>query len=307
MATPMLVVSGVIADVDWITHLGGAGAFMHGRRTVTDSLLGTVVLIGAVTVAFWLLGRKYSKLAVGFGLALLMCAIGGGVHLLMDLLNGYGVKLMWPFSPKWYGWDLADTVDAWIVFFLLCGLLIPELFRLVLEEIGSKPKKRGRQRGAIVGLIFVVLFIAGRAYEHQRAVELLDSREYSGQVPLEVAAFAHPSNPLVWSGVTETDNALFNVDVPVGPSSVFDPDLADVHYKPEPSPALTIALKSATAMDFLGYARFPLANVEPVGRGFQVKLRDMRFASEPPGRRGIVAIIDLDSQSMVTGERLEFE
>ena len=66
------------------------------------------------------------------------------------MLNSDGIKLLWPFSQKWYGWDLANSVDAWIIFFLLCGLLVPELFRLVLEEIGSKPKKRGRQRGAIV-------------------------------------------------------------------------------------------------------------------------------------------------------------
>ena len=229
------------------------------------------------------------------------------MHLLLDLLNGYGVKLLWPFSQKWYAWDLADSVDAWIIFFLLCGLLLPELFRLVLEEIGSKPKKRGRQRGAIVGLILVALFVAGRAFAHQRAIALLDSREYRGQAPLVVAAFPRPSNPLLWSGVVETDNALFNVDVPRGPGSVFDPDLADVHFKPEPSLTLKNAVNSAAAIEFLSYARFPLANVEPEGDGFQVRLRDMRFASELPGRRGIIAVIDLNAQSLVIGERLEFD
>ena len=306
-ATPMLLVSGLIADVDWVTRLGGASAFLRGHRTATHSLLGTVVLIAAVTAAFWLAGRKYPKLAVELVPAVLICTVGAGMHLLLDMLNGDGIKLLWPFSQKWYGWDLADSVDAWIIFFLLCGLLIPELFRMVLEEIGSKPKKRGRQRGAIVGLIFVVLFIAGRAFAHQRAIALLDSREYRGQVPLEVAAFPHPSNPLVWSGVAETDNALVNVDVPLGPATVFDPDLADVHFKPEPSLTLTNALNSATAIAFLGYARFPLANVEPEGAGYQVRLRDMRFASELPGRRGIIAVIDLNAQSLVIGERLEFD
>ena len=57
----------------------------------------------------------------------------------------------------------------------------------------------------------------------------------------------------------------------------------------------------------LGYARFPLAQVEPQGRGYEVRLRDMRFASELPGRRGIIAVIDLNAQSLVIGERLEFD
>jgi len=307
MATLMLLVSGLAADADWVTRLGGASAFLHGHRTATHSLLGTVVLIAVAATSFWFAGRKYPKIAVGIFPALLICTVGAGVHLLLDLLNGYGVKLLWPFNLEWYAWDIVDSVDAWILFFLLVGLLTPELFRLVLEEIGSKPKKSGRQRGAIVGLSLVILFVAGRVVAHERAVALLDAREYRRQAPLEVAAFPRPSAPLVWSGVVETDNALINVNVPLGPGSVFDPDLADVHFKPEPSLALQNAVKSATAIEFLSYARFPLANVEPEGDGFQVRLRDMRFASELPGRRGIIAVIHLNAQSLVIGEHLEFD
>jgi inner membrane protein len=307
MATPMLLVSGLAADVDWVTRLAGASGFLHGHRTATHSLVGTLAIIAGVTVGFWIAGKRFSKLAVNILPALAICAAGAGFHLLLDLLNGYGVKLMWPFNARWYAWDIADSVDAWIIFFLLTGLLLPELFRLVLEEIGSKPKKRGRQRGAITGLLFISLFIAGRAVAHQRAVALLDAREYRGQVPLEVAAFPRPATPLVWSGVVETDNALVNLNVPLGPGSVFDPDVADVHFKPEESLALKNAVKSATAVEFLGYARFPLASVEPEGDGFQVRLRDMRFAPELPGRRGIIAVIHLNAQSLVIEEHLEFD
>jgi inner membrane protein len=307
MATPILLVSGLVADVDWVARVGGASAFLHGHRTVTHSLLGTVALIAAVTAGFWLAGRKYPKLAVGLFPALVICTAGAGVHILLDLLNGYGVELLWPFSAKWYAWDIADSVDAWVIFFLLAGLLVPELFRLVLEEIGSKPKKRGRQRGAIVGLSLMILFVAGRAVAHGRAVALLDSREYRGQAPLEVAAFPRPSNPLAWSGVVETDNALVNLNVPLGPGASFDPDLADVHFKPEDSLALKNAVKSATAIELLSYARFPLANVEPEGDGFLVRLRDMRFASELPGQRGIIAVIHLNAQSLVIEGHIEFD
>ena len=306
-ATPMLLVSGLIADVDWVTRLGGADIFLRGHRTATHSLVGTTAIIVVVAAASWFAGRKYPKYAVGILPALIICAIGAGAHLLLDLLNGYGVKLLWPFSPKWYAWDLADAVDSWILFFLLAGLLIPELFRLVLEEIGSKPKRHGRQRGAIVGLVFVALVIAGRGFAHQRAVALLDARDYRGQTPLEVAAFPRPSNPLLWSGVAETDNALFNMEVPLGPGREFDSELADVHFKPQPSLTLKNAVSSPTAIEFLNFARFPLASVQPEGDGFQVRLRDMRFESELAGRRGIIAVIDLNAQSLVIGERLEYD
>jgi inner membrane protein len=306
-ATPMLLVSGLVADVDWVTRLGGAATFLRGHRTATHSLIGTAAIIAAVATASWFIGRKSSKFAVGILTAFGICAIGAGVHLLLDLLNGYGVKLLWPFSPKWYAWDLADSVDSWILFFLLVGLLTPELFRLVLEEIGSKPKRHGRQRGAIFGLVFVALVIAGRASAHQRAMALLDSRDYREQTPLEAAALPKPSNPLLWAGVVETDNAVFNVEVPLGPGREFDPESADVHYKPEASLTLKNAISSATAVEFLSFARFPLANVEPQGDGFRVRLRDMRFESELSGRRGIVAVIDLNKQSLVISERLEYD
>jgi inner membrane protein len=306
-ATPMLLVSGLIADVDWVTRLGGADAFLRGHRTVTHSLAGTAAIVAAVAATSWFTGRKYPKFAVGILPALAICMIGAGAHLLLDMLNGYGVKLLWPFSAKWYAWDLADSVDSWILFFLLVGLLIPELFRLVLEEIGSRPKRRGRQRGAIFGLVFVGLVIAGRSFARQRAIALLDSRDYRGQTPLLVAAFPKPSNPLFWSGVVETDNALINLEVPLGPGRAFDPELADVHFKPEPSVTLKNAVSSTTAIEFLNFARFPLASVQHEGDGFQVRLRDMRFASELAGRRGLIAVIHLNAQSLVISEHLEYD
>ena len=136
---------------------------------------------------------------------------------------------------------------------------------------------------------------------------MLDSREYRGQAPLEVAAFPRPATPLIWSGVVETDNAVVNVNVPLVPGAVFDPDLADEHFKPEESLTLKNAATCATAVEFLSYARFPLASVEPRGDGFEVRLRDMRFASELPGRRGIIAVIHLNAKSLVIDERLEFD
>src|SRR5579863_1779458 len=267
-ATPMLVVSGLIADVDWVTRLGGAATFLRGHRTVTHSLIGTAAIVAAVGAASWFLGRWNTKFAVGIIPALGICAVGAGVHVLLDMLNGYGVKLLWPFSPKWYAWDLANSVDSWILFFLLVGLLTPELFRLVLEEIGSRPKRTGRQRGAIFGLVFVALVIAGRAFAHERAIALLDSREFRGQTPLVVAAFPRPSNPLVWSGVVETDNAVINLEVPLGPGREFDPELADVHFKPESSVTLQNGVASPAAIEFLSFARFPLASIQPEGDGF---------------------------------------
>jgi len=306
-ATPMLLLSGLVADIDWVARLGSADLFLRGHRTITHSLFGTAAIAVAAAFLSRLAGRKFPKFAVGVLPALAICTVGTGAHLLLDLMNPDGVQLLWPLSARWYAWDLTDPVDAWILFFLLACILIPELFRLVHEEIGSKRKRNGQRRGAIVGLTLVALFIAGRAVAHQRAIALLDSRTYQGQTPLAVAAFPQPSNPLLWSGVVETDNAVINLEVPVGPGSEFDPEQADVHFKPAPSPALNKALNTAAAKEFLSFARFPLASVEPEENGWQVRLRDMRFASEFSGRRLVIAVIDLNAQSIVIRNDLEYE
>jgi len=306
-ATPILLVSGLAADVDWATRLGTAATFLRWHRTATDSIVGAAVIAALVGVAAWLLGKKFPKFAVGLPQALLLSAIGASAHLLLDLLNGYGVMLLRPFTERWYAWDVVNSIDSWILFFLIAGIFVPELFRLVLDEIGSKPKRRGGQRGAIFALVCVGLVVAGRAFLHQRAIALLASREYRGQTPLVVAAFPKSSNPFLWSGVVETDNAVFNLEVPVGLGRAFDPDQAEVHYKPQPSDALKNAVACPTAVEFLNFARFPLASLQPEGDGFEVRLRDMRFATELPGHLGIVAVVDLNAQSQVIGERLEFD
>ena len=93
-ATPMLLVSGLIADVDWVTRLGKAEIFLRGHRTATHSLAGTAAIVATIAAVSWLAGCKYTKYAVGIFPALAICAIGAGAHLLLDMLNGYGVKLL---------------------------------------------------------------------------------------------------------------------------------------------------------------------------------------------------------------------
>jgi membrane-bound metal-dependent hydrolase YbcI (DUF457 family) len=71
-ATPMLLVSGLIADSDWLSYYGGARAFLYGHRTATHSLLGTALLAVLVTAAFSLMGRRYPGWA--FNSLSLVCA-----------------------------------------------------------------------------------------------------------------------------------------------------------------------------------------------------------------------------------------
>src|SRR6266849_2073648 len=238
LATPMLLISGLAADLDWLSVFRGARAFLRDHRVVTHSLVGAAVIALATAGAFWALGRKHPSAPIRFVRALLVCGAGTAGHLLFDLGNSYGVMLLWPFRAKWYAWDLLAPIDPWVLILLLLGLLLPGLFRLVSEEIGARPKARGAQRGAIIALALLAAYCGGRSVLHERAIALLRSRLYRGSTPLAAGAFPRGASPLTWSGVVETDNTLEQIEVSLAPGSSFDPDLARTHFKPEASPAL---------------------------------------------------------------------
>src|SRR5260370_18375260 len=292
----MSVGAGLAADLDWLSSLGGASAFLSGHRTATHSLFGAAAIAVFVAAGFWALGRIYPRFSVHFVPAVLVCATASGVHLLLDLTNSYGVKLFWPFREKWFAWDLVDEVDPWLLAILAGGLLLPALFHLIGEEIGSAKKRRKGLRGAVIVLVSVALFIGARWTLHDRAVELLRSRLYRGEAPLLVAASPPPMPPFAWSGVVETEAALHQADLSVVLNPSFDPDSGRTLYKPEPSAVLESARKSRAATMFLQFARFPKATVEPTLDGFRVQLRDLRFAHSGVAHPQVPALLAFNNQ-----------
>jgi membrane-bound metal-dependent hydrolase YbcI (DUF457 family) len=306
LATPMLVASSLAADLDWLSSLGGPRAFLLGNRTVTHSLLGTAVIALAVAAIFWRLRRKHATSPIRFGPALAICAIGAGVHLLMDLTNSYGVMLLWPFRRRWFAWDLVDTLDVAILVWLLLGLLLPLLFRLITEEIGAKAKRRGPERGAIIALVMVFLWIGARWAMHDRAIQMMGARMYHGDLPVAVGAFPEAVSPFEWKGVVETEGAIDVLDVPIGPQGVFDPTVGRMYFKPEASPVIDEARKSLLVKEFLEFARFPKATVQKTEEGLRFELRDVRFDTWMPGKPVPKVIVDLNSQNQIVDERLFF-
>jgi inner membrane protein len=303
----MLLVSGLAADLDWVSYAWGAPGFLAWHRTASHSLLGGAVIAGAVAAGFSFLGRRRdASPAVRFLPAVAVCAAGAGLHLLLDLCNSEGVKLLWPFSARWFAWDLTETVDPGLLLILLAGILLPGLMNLISEEIGAHAKGRPGQRGAIMALSLVALYTGGRALLHERANTLLSSHIYREEEPIRASAFPTFS-PLVWRGVVETETGLHLVEVPVWPGARFDPRTARSQFKPEESSTLERAVSSDAARMFLAYARFPLARVEPAGDGWEVRIQDLRLASAARNSAGIVAVIMLDAQGEITGESLEFE
>jgi len=185
--------------------------------------------------------------------------------------------------------------------------MVPELFRLVLEEIGSKPRKRGGS--------------AARSWASAWRLYLLRGAPWRMGVPWRCSIRANTAakrprsrrlpptfQPARLVRRCGADNALVNVNVPLGPGSAFDPESGGRTFQAEDSLALKKRRKKRNGHRVPRYARFPLAAVSsPMATAFRSAFSDMRFASELAGRRGIAAVIHLNAQSLVIDGNLNFD
>jgi membrane-bound metal-dependent hydrolase YbcI (DUF457 family) len=309
----MLVVSGVAADLDFLSYLGGPSAFLRFHRAVLHSVFSSVALVCVLAFVFWTVGRRLAATkpvsnlpALSFLAAVAVCAVGVVAHLLLDLASGIGVQLLWPFRQSWAAWNLLSNVDPWVLVLLVLGLLLPELFRLVSEEIGERRKGARGQRAAVVTLLLLLIYVGARAGLHSRAVDELNSREYRGAAPLATEAFPSALSPFAWRGVVSTDDAIDVVEISLAPGARFDPDRAVAHYKPEDSAALVAAENTQAAKTFLRYARFPLASLERGDEGYRFTLRDMRFAPGDRGADNTIANVELSGDLRVTAQAFRY-
>ncbi|MGA8100560.1 MAG: metal-dependent hydrolase [Candidatus Acidiferrales bacterium] len=311
-ATGLLIVSGVAADLDLLSYFGGPNTFYRFHGTLLHSVTGSCLLALAIAGLAMFLDRcRAAQRPPGtpplrFPGVLAACAIGCGGHLILDGFGDNPMRLWWPFYNRWWCLNFTATFALWIFLILLAGAALPALFRLINEEIGERKKGPQISKGAVAALLLVAAAIGWRGWMHRRAEDLLFSRQYHGAAPVRAAAFPEIVTPLAWRGVVATDNSLETLEVSFAPGSVFDPDRSIREYKPDPSPALDAAERTATAQLFLAYAQFPAASFQQADDGYRLVLRDLRYASDVHGLPHLIAEIDLDLHVRVTREGLRF-
>jgi len=302
-ATIAIVLAGVVADVALLRIYFGPSAYLAFTHTYFHSILAALAFTLVATLPFLLLKPKVPEnipVAAVFSAALVAALF----HLVLDTCQTDGVELLWPFSRRRFMMDWLPPLDLWVLGILLAGILLPLLSGLVTEEIGARSKDPRGRRGATLALAAVILYLLVRLVFHSDAIASLQSRIYRGELPHKVAAFAESSSPFRWYGIVETARALYDVEVPVGPGSDFDPSSATTSYKPEPSPALNAARNSAVAQRFLQVARFPKATVEQTPAGFHVMLRAFPYSRDSSSSVRVQALIDTDPSGKILSEEL---
>lgn len=317
LATLTLTLAAEAPDLDVLGRFGGpAFGFAH-HRGFTHSFLGTLIcaafVVGFVYLIWRLRGCKIKdpNLPPRWGLLFGYACLAGLSHILLDFTNNYGVRPFWPFSEKWYSWDIVFIVEPVMLALLILGLLVPAIFGLVDREIGIQKRGPRGRLAASLALAGVVLMWGVRDYEHRRAVNALESREYQGVDPLRVSAYPTWINPFHWYGVVETP-AFFAL-APVNSSAPeVDPEgEMELRYKPEETPVTLAAKRSYLGRVYLDWAQYPITETEELSGeqgGYIVHFQDLRFVQVPSavngdrGRRVLGAAIELDKNLHVVGD-----
>jgi len=309
LATATTTLAAEAPDLDILGNLKNPVFGFAHHRGFTHSFLGialtSLAVVGLMYAIWRLRGRKTRDPNVQprWGLLFAFAYLAGLSHILLDFTNNYGVRPFWPFSEKWYSWDIVFIADPVILALLLGGLLLPGFFRLISEEVGARKRGPHGRLAATLALVGVVMLWGVRDYQHRRAISALDARLYENADPIRVSAYPLWWTPFRWMGVVETQNFFATMPVDSWTPDVDPESQMQIRYKPEETPVTLAAKRSYLGRVYLDWAKYPITETEqlPSG-GHLVRFRDLRF--DYPGRRGILsASVVLDQNLNVVGYR----
>lgn len=270
-AMPALILAANLPDID-------AGCAIYGieslamRRGLTHgpiALLLLPLLLWALLIAIdrWQArrGTRPTKRApIHTGWLLALCYIGCASHPAFDWLNNYGIRLLEPFSHRWFYGDTLFIIDLWI--WIALGLSVWLSLRRERHGVANWQRPAWVGFATVSAYIFInglITFAAERTtMEALRAIGRTDVHVVASPPPL-----AFWTRDVFWRDASRYGSGSFTpgfggtLDMGGKPTGMADPRLA-TWVKGDPA-----------ARAFLFWARMPVA--DPAGD--TIVLRDQRY------------------------------
>jgi len=222
------------------------------------------------------------------------------------VLGGAAFLLVSKTKTSKFFWAAVAAIITFLILFsgrsgdlphqtLIAGLWIAALVVIIgLYVIGARERWGSKIAFAAIGV--VVVYWGALAFFHSRALERGRDEANrivgpNGESVSRLAAMPTLANPLRWDFVFETDRATYRFPVVLNGQT---PAGRVIRY-PKPSGKLAAALEAAArdkpAHVFLGFARFPVAQLADPDCTTQtlLQLADLRY-TEPGRSRGTFAV-----------------
>ena len=268
LATSTLVIANNLPDIDVGVFATNTLA-MSFRRGWTHGVLAQLTLPIALTGAMLIYDRYRKKTSpddrADAKQLLLLSYVGVLLHVFMDWTNSYGVRLLMPFSERWFYGDALYIVDPWL--YLTLGLA---------WWLGRKHTRAARI-GVALAAIYVLTMVGSNVIARR---EVASGLARAGR-PADSRFMVTPVvvNPFRREVVIDVGDRYEKGNLWFDPLPHFRPagfgiekgfDAAEVQ------PALATPLARA----FLRWSRFPFVQVNPSERG--VWINDYRYANVGP-------------------------
>ena len=272
-----LVVASNIPDVDVAVFATDTLA-MSFRRGWTHGVLAQAALPIALTGIIVLSDRVFRRHAVtrvNAAQILLLSYIGALLHVFFDFLNSYGIRLLMPFSERWFYGDALYIVDPLLYVVLGAGWWLARR-----REKKGKPRPFTPARIALAVTAFYAVSMLGSNLVARRVVQdgLTRAGRPAGTRFMVTPVFANPFRREVFIDVGDRYERGFLWFEPL-------PHFRPAGYgvtKGLDAPEVQQLLQQPRARAFLGWSRFPFVQVNPTQPQAGVWLNDYRYASAGP-------------------------
>jgi len=268
LATSTLVIANNLPDIDVGVFATNTLA-MSFRRGWTHGVPAQVTLPIVLTGAMLLYDRYRTKASpddrVHAGQILLLSYIGFLLHVFMDFCNSYGVRLLMPFSDRWFYGDALYIIDPWLYLMLGLGWLL------------AKRNPRPARIGVTLAAIYVVAMLASNLIARR---EVAKGLERAG-LPAETRFMVTPVvvNPFQREVVIDIGDRYEKGNLWFDPLPHFRPAGFGMEKGFE-VPEVQQALQSPLARTYLRWSRFPFVQVNPADGS--VLINDYRYANVGP-------------------------
>jgi inner membrane protein len=264
--TGALMIASNLPDIDVLVFASGTPSVAF-RRGWTHGVLADVLLPLLFTGVVVLIARWRGRDDIRPGQMLLLAYVGVILHVLMDLLNNYGVRLLMPFSGHWFYGDVLFIIDPWLWIILGAGIWLARRWRSV------KPVRGSLLRAAAYVLAMIVSARLARA-------EIIDRwQQVEGQPPHALMVGPIPLTPLRRQVIIDAGDRYETGTFTWQPRNVrFDRGAV---LKNDTDARVAMARGAPNIRAFLVWSRFPFWTLEPADPGTRVTVGDMRFVGGP--------------------------
>jgi inner membrane protein len=272
-----LVVANNLPDVDVAVFATDTLA-MSFRRGWTHGVLAQATLplvLTAIVVICDRVFRRHKAERVKAGQILLLSYLGVLLHVLLDFLNSYGVRLLMPFSERWFYGDALYIVDP--IMYVTLGL---GWWLAARRDTTAKPNPFKPARiGLAVAAIYIVTMLVSNLVARREVQQGLTRAGRPENTRFMVTpVFANPFQREVIVEVGDRYEKGFLWFAPL-------PHFRPAGYGVEKGfnlPEVQEALQLPRAQAFMRWSRFPFVQVNPTEPQAGVWLNDYRYASAGP-------------------------